>query len=403
MSKFMSPAAPFLRPSLIALALLAALATTANAASDPPKTSAAEGPTVSVVTAATGEVAEQIIVTGTLVPREEVLVTPEIDGQGVSEILVEVGDHVDKGQILAKLNRDTLDVQIAQFKAQLAQNDAARAQAEASVAQAKANKINAEHALDRTMALKGKGYATAAKLDQDQSSASVTDAQLESAIRSIDVAIANKKATEAQQDQIVWKIGRTDVRAPRAGLISQRNVRLGQVGSMAAPLPMFRIIAEADIELEADVPDISMPRIRKGMAAGVQPAGMTENVVGTVRLKSPEIDKATRLGKVRIALAHDDRLAIGGSARGSIEIGRNKGVTLPLSAVSYDKTGAYVQVVKENIVHTQRIVVGLHGTESVEITSGLVAGDQVIARAGTFVRDGDRVRPVAAPVQEAAQ
>ena len=172
---------------------------------------------------------------------------------------------------------------------------------------------------------------------------------------------------------------------------------------MAAPLPMFRIIADADIELEADVPDTSLPRLRKGMMVSVIPAGMTEAVQGTIRLKSPEIDKATRLGHVRIALAHDDRLAIGASARGSVEIGRKKGVTLPLSAVSYDKTGAYVQVVKENIVRTQRVEVGLRGAQKAEIASGLTAGDQVIARAGTFVRDGDRVKPVAAPAQEASQ
>ena len=391
------------RSAVLTLALLGALAIGPSWAEDAPKLAIIEGPTVSVVTAGESEVAEQILVTGTLVPREEVLVTPEIDGQGVSEILVEVGDMVTKGQVLARLNRDTLDVQMAQFKAQLAQADASKAQADASVAQAKANKIQAAKSLDRTLALKGKGFATAAKLDQDQSSASVSDAQLESAVRSIDVAIANKKATEAQRDQILLKIGYTEVRAPSAGLISQRNIRLGQIGSMAAPLPMFRIIADADIELEADVPDTSLPRLRKGMTVSVIPAGMTEAVQGTIRLKSPEIDKATRLGHVRIALAHDDRLAIGASARGSVEIGRKKGVTLPLSAVSYDKTGAYVQVVKENIVRTQRVEVGLRGVQKAEIVSGLTAGDQVIARAGTFVRDGDRVKPVAAPAQEATQ
>ncbi len=391
------------RLAVLALALLGVVAAGPGWAADAPNPAVIEGPTVSVVTAGESEVAEQILVTGTLVPREEVLVTPEIDGQSVSEILVEVGDVVTKGQVLARLNRDTLDVQMAQFRAQLAQADASKAQADASVAQAKANKIQAAKSLDRTLALKGKGFATAAKLDQDQSSASVSDAQLESAVRSIDVAIANKKAIEAQRDQILLKIGYTEVRAPSAGLVSQRNIRLGQVGSMAAPLPMFRIIADADIELEADVPDTSLPRLRKGMMVSVIPAGMTEAVQGTIRLKSPEIDKATRLGHVRIALAHDDRLAIGASARGSVEIGRKKGVTLPLSAVSYDKTGAYVQVVKENIVRTQRVEVGLRGAQKAEIASGLTAGDQVIARAGTFVRDGDRVKPVAAPAQEASQ
>ena len=388
-----------------AVAFLLTLSVAGVQAADAPKPAdpaAIDGPTISVVTASEAEVSEQILVTGSLVPREEVLVTPAIEGQAISEILVEVGDHVDKGQVMARLNRDMFDVQMAQFKAQLAQSDAAKAQADAQVAQAKANQLQASRALTRTLALKGKGFATAAKLDQDQSAASVTDAQLESAMKSIDVALANTKAIEAQRDQVVLNISRADVRAQSAGIVSQRNVRLGQIGSMTG-LPMFRIIADADIELDADVPDISMPRIRKGMVVAVLPAGMTDSVAGTVRLIAPEIDKATRLGHVRIALAHDDRLAIGASARGSIEVGRSKGVTLPLSAVSYDATGAYVQIVKDNIVRTQRVAVGLRGSKSAEITSGLVVGDQVIARAGTFVRDGDRVRPVSLPIQEVSQ
>ena len=109
-----------------------------------------EGPTVSVVSATNGEVAEQIVVTGSLVPREEVLVTPEIEGLGVAEVLVDEGDHVTKGEVLARLNRDTLDVQIVQFAAQLAQADASTAQAEAQVAQAKANRLMASRAFDRT-------------------------------------------------------------------------------------------------------------------------------------------------------------------------------------------------------------------------------------------------------------
>ena len=388
---------------LCALALavcVPAFAWAADVAKAPAK--AIEGPAVSVVAAATGEVAEQIVVTGTLVAREEVLVTPEIEGLGVSEILVDEGDHVKKGQVLARLNRASLEVQLTQFAAQLAQADAATAQAKAQVAQAQANRLLNSRALERANALHAKGFATASTLDQAQATSSVSDAQLDSAVKSVDSAIANKKAVEAQRDQILWRVSRTEIDAPSEGIISQRNVRLGQVGS-AVGLPMFRIIAGSDIELEAEIPDISLPRIAKAMAVFVQPAGMTEVVPGTVRLISPEIDKATRLGHVRVALKHDDRLAIGASARGTIEIGRRSGVTLPLSAVSYDKAGAFAQVVKDNQVHTQRLTIGLLGNQTAEVTSGLAAGDLVISRAGTFVREGDRVRPMTAPAQEATQ
>ena len=354
------------------------------------------------IEAARNDVAEKVVVTGTLVPREEVLVAPEIDGLSVSEILVEEGDHVEKGQVLARLNRDTLDNALLQIAAQIARADAAAAQAQAQVAQVQANKQQLSRALDRTLALKSKGYATAAKLDQDQMAASVADAQLDSALKAIEVAAADKKALEAQRDQTLWRIGRSEVRAPSAGLVSHRAVRIGQIGGMAGE-PMFRIIAEGDIELEAEVPDQVLPRMKKGMAVAVQPAGLTEMVQGKIRLLPSEVDKATRLGHVRISLAHDDRLAIGASAQGAVEIGRRNGVTVPLGAIAYDKDGAYVMVVADGIVHQHKVVLGLLGSSMVEVTSGLAEGDLVIARAGSFVRDGDKVRAVEEPIQEAAQ
>lgn len=373
-----------------------------DAAKAAPPAAALQGPAVSIFTAARSDVSELVQVTGTLTPREEVLVSPEVEGLGVAEILVDIGDKVEKGQVLARLNRDTLDAQVAQFDAQLAQGDASKAQAEAQLAQAKANRLVASKSLDRTEVLKAKGFATTATLDQSQASSAVNDALVDAAAKAIDVSVANRKATVAQKDQVLWKIGRAEVRAPSAGIVSQRNVRLGQIGSSAGTA-MFRIIADGDVELEAELPDVSMPRIAKGMAVAVSPAGMAEPILGTVRLISPEIDKATRLGKIRVALKQDERLRIGGSASGSIEIGHTTAVTLPVAAVSYDKDGAYVQMVKDNRIHTQRVTVGLRGNKLVEMATGVAVGDQVVARAGTFVRDGDRVRPVAASMLEASQ
>jgi HlyD family secretion protein len=385
-----------LQAGLIGVLLVAApgLAQAEDAAKPAPA-AALQGPAVSVFTAARAEVSELVQITGTLIPREEVLVSPEVEGLGVSEVLVDIGDKVEKGQVLARLNKDTLDAQVAQYDAQLAQGDASKAQAEAQLAQAKANRLLAGRALDRTEALKAKGFATTATLDQGQASAAVNDALVDAAKKSIDVTVASRKATQAQKDQVLWRIGRAEVRSPSDGVVSQRNVRLGQIGSSAGNA-MFRIIENGDVELEAELPDVSLPRVAKGMPVVVLPAGLTEPLTGTVRLIAPEIDKATRLGKIRVALKQDERLRIGGSASGTIEIGRKTAVTLPIAAVSYDKDGAYVQLVKDNRIKTMRVTVGLRGAQLVEVATGLEVGDQVVARAGTFVRDGDKVRPVPA-------
>lgn len=362
-------------------------------------------PAVTVTTVAKLEVSEEVVVSGTLVPREEILVTPEIEGLALREILVEVGDVVTEGQVLARLNRDTLDVQIALSTAQIARADAAIAQVRTQVTQAKATQLEKSRTLDRTQSLRQQGYATAARLDQDQTAAEVAVAQADAAKQAVGVALADKAAIEAQRGELQWRLQRAEVRAPKAGVISRRSARVGQIAGMAGD-PLFRIIAGGDVELEADVSDVSMPRMTIGQKVGVQPAGMTEVLAGAVRLISPEIDQTTRLGKVRIALPNDRRLTIGSSARGKIEVGRRAGLTVPLSAVSYDATGPYVQVVDGGLVRTQRVTIGLVGGERAEVVEGLEDGDQVVAKAGTFLREGDRVRAVAAApagTQEASQ
>ena len=114
-----------------------------------------------------------------------------------------------------------------------------------------------------------------------------------------------------------------------------------------------------------------------------------------MRLVSPEVDKATRLGRVRIFLGDNPGLRVGAFARGTIETANGHGLAVPASAILYGPDGATVQVVRDSRVETRRIKTGLAGGALVEVTKGLSEGDLVVARSGTFLRDGDAVRPVA--------
>ncbi len=89
-------------------------------------------PAVTVIKAATNPIIETVIVSGTLVPREEILVAAEVDGLSIFEVKAEEGDWVEKGQLLARLNKATLEAQVAQNDAQIARAEAAIAQAESA-------------------------------------------------------------------------------------------------------------------------------------------------------------------------------------------------------------------------------------------------------------------------------
>jgi HlyD family secretion protein len=163
---------------------------------------------------------------------------------------------------------------------------------------------------------------------------------------------------------------------------------------MAASEPLFRIIADGAVELQADVAEVELPSLTIGQQVAVTPAGAKEALAGTIRLIAPEVDKASRLGRVRVALDGSPSVAIGSFAKGVIETGRKSAVTLPLSAITYIRGAATAQVVKDGKVETRKVTLGLMGGGRVEIASGIAEGETAVARAGTFVRDGDVVTPV---------
>lgn len=354
-------------------------------------------PAVTVVRAARAPLRETVLVTGTLVPRLEVLVAPEVEGLRVIELLAEEGDSVARGQVLAALEQETLRAQLAQNDAALAKANAAITQARSNIVAAEARQVETGNAWDRAKPLSKSGVLSDSILDQREAAARSAAAQLKVAQDGLLVAEAEKAQVQAQRRDLDWRLSRTEVRAPVAGLISRRNARMGGVASgSAVAQPMFVIITAGEIELEAEVPEADMARLRAGQKAVISTAG-TGEVKGTVRLVNPEVDRSTRLGRVRITLAPSRELRIGSFGRGTVEVRTGEGTMLPASAVLFGSEGAFAQVVgKDNRVVSRKVETGLQTTEIVEIVSGVEPGDLVVARSGTFLRTGDLVSPVQA-------
>jgi RND family efflux transporter MFP subunit len=351
-------------------------------------------PSVTVVRAAAAPLKETLLVTGTLVPRLEVLVAPEVEGLRVTELLVEEGTRVAKGQVLARLEKETLLALLAQNDAALAKTRAAITQAQSNIAAAEARKVETSNALDRARPLSKTGVLSDSTLDQREAAARTAIAQLRVAEDGLKVAEAERAQVEAQRRDIEWKLSRTEVRAPVAGVVSRRNARIGAMASgTAAAQPMFNLIASGEIELEAEVPETDLNRLKAGQQASVSTAGSPE-AKGTVRLVMPEVDKATRQGRVRIAIADGTNLHIGSFARGTVLVRSANVLVLPSSAVLFGLEGAYVQVVKDDRVISRKVVPGVLSGDQLEIVSGLAPGEAVVAKAGTFLRSGDRIVPV---------
>ena len=354
------------------------------------KPTAAPAITVSKVT--TNDFVETAVVSGSLIPREEILVSPEIEGLRVLQLLADEGDRVKKGDILARLVSEQIDAQIAQNQANLARSVAAIAQAESQIAQAEAQAKEAAAQLERAEPLKKSGYLSGATYDQRESAARTTAAQLVAARDGLTAAKADKAQVEAQGRELQWRRSNTDVTAPQDGVISRRNARMGVLASSIGE-PMFRIIQRGEIELDAEIVETELKNVKVGQKAVVN-VPQIGDFEGKVRLVSPEVDKTTRLGRVKIFLGSNPQLRIGSYARGLIETARSRGLGIPTSAVTFDQGTNFVQVVVDNKVKKQAVRLGLISGDLVEVKDGLNNSDLVVTRAGTFLRDGDTVRPV---------
>jgi len=349
-------------------------------------------PAVSVTPATVADFVEAVIVTGTIVPREEILVVPEVEGLRVVALDVEEGQRVAKGHVMARLEREMLEAGVAQNAAQLSRADAAIAQAESAIKQAEARLAEAKAQFDRARPLRQSGFLADSTFDQREAAARTAEAQLVAARDGLKLASAEKEQIEAQRRETRFRLERTELRAPVGGIVSKRSARIGAVVG-AANDPMFRIIADGEVELDGEVPETRIGKVKAGQPARVDVAGATE-IPGTVRLVAPEVDRASRVGHVRIFIGENEKAKVGAFGRGAIETGRSRGLSLPASALVQSETGTTVQVVAGNKVETRRVETGLVTGGLVEITKGIAAGDLVVTRSGSFLRDGDTVRPV---------
>jgi multidrug efflux pump subunit AcrA (membrane-fusion protein) len=184
--------------------------------------------------------------------------------------------------------------------------------------------------------------------------------------------------------------GPISLHAPGPGLITEVRTAVGAPASPQAG-PMFRISINNDIELDAEVPAVHLPKLNPGAPARVS-RDDAPDMVGRVRLISPEIDRATQLGHVRIALTNNPTLKIGMFARASIDAKRSCGVSIPNSAIDH----LTVQVVKDNTIETRKVHIGLVTDTDTEILEGLDVGEIVVADAGSSLHDGDQVKTVSA-------
>ena len=338
-----------------------------------PQSAAAVPPpalTVSVVRPERADWPEVIQASGTIAPWQEAIVGAEVAGLRLAEVLVDVGDEVTKGQLLARFDDATMLAMVRQM-------ESAVAEAAANVAEADANAQRAER-LGKTGALSQQDatqYLTRGR---------TAKAQLESA--------------RARLHSQKLALDYTHVVAPDDGVISSRKATLGMVAPSGAEL--FRLIRQNRLDWRAELSGAQLAQVQIGDDASVQLIDGTA-AHGKVRQVAPMLDENTRTGLAYVELDRTANVNASASAKagmygtGSITLGQRSAMTLPSDAIVLRDGHEYVFVLgADGRVVLTKVSVGRRVGNGVEISGGLDGEPQVVAAGAAFLNDADPVHVV---------
>jgi RND family efflux transporter MFP subunit len=345
---------------------------------------AAAPPAVSVVTADTADLESAIEVSGNLVAQARVEVHSKLGGT-LERVFVQIGDRVAAGAPLAALDRREIDAQVDAAAASVAVARASLEAAEAALANAaqegeRAGNLFDKGALPRQRMEAADTAFRSARAQRDLARAGVAQAEA-----------AHRRAREVQRD--------ATLRAPMAGVIVERNFDAGNLVGPGSDQPVVAVADMRTLKLEAGVSELDAGRLRVGMPAAVTVSARPgERFEGRLAALAPEVDRRNRHFQIEIRVANDGRKLLGGMyATARIVVDRSDGaVVVPREAVFARAGARYVYAVQNETVRLARVTEGLTDGARVQITSGLAAGDLIVADARREVAEGAKVRPVAA-------
>jgi HlyD family secretion protein len=357
--------------AVAALLLIAFVAWRLMAGGSKPQTALADRggiPLVTVIVPGQQAVTTSVSFTGAIAARYDMPIANEGDTGRIVAVYVEAGDHVKRGQLLARIDDSVVVQQVNRLAAALEQ---ARAQAALSAAEYR-----------RAQGVEAAGALSAEDIEKRRATA-ITDA-------------ANVKVVAAQLAEAQAHLARTRITAPVEGTVLTRHAEVGQIANPGGEA-LFRVASGGEVEMRGQIAEQDLAQVKTGQKATVYLTGIERPFSGQVRLLGAIIDPQTRLGDIRIQLTPDPALRPGAFARAVVAVNNARRPVLPQTAVMADLGGSYVLIVNQ-ASKVERHPVRVSGTteRGVIIAEGLTGGERVVATAGGFLRDGETVT-VASP------
>ncbi|MEZ5499389.1 MAG: efflux RND transporter periplasmic adaptor subunit [Steroidobacteraceae bacterium] len=290
--------------------------------------------------------------TGTLIAEADAIVPARVGGE-VRRLLVEEGDKVRKGQLLATIDERQLTLELQQIDAQLA-------------------KARADYR--RQLELHDKGLIAAGAFENQRFDLS---------------------DLKARHDLATLNLSFTNIRAPFDGIVAERHVRVGE--NLAAGAPAFRITNPNPLRTEVYIPERELARLAVGQRALIEVDALaSQQFAGAVTLVAPTVDPKTATFKVTIEVdSHDGALKPGMFARVAIELARRAGsLQIPRNALLENTDTPQVFVVDDGHARLRTIKTGMNDSRFVEVLDGLDRDSKVVVVGQTALKDGSAIRVV---------
>jgi HlyD family secretion protein len=311
--------------------------------------------------------AKTLSANGNVAAWQEAIIGNETDGLRLSEVKVNVGDQVRRGQVLATFASEMVEANLRQIQA--------------GVDEAKANLAEAEANAKLGKSSKDSGALSAQQINKYLIAEKTAKARLE----------AQNAAAKMQQ----LRLAQTQVLAPDSGVISSRSATVGAVLSSGQEL--FRMIRQGRLEWRAEVASAELVLLKPGEPAKIKTSSGSI-VQGKVRMIAPTVDPQTRLGLTYVDLPSHPELKVGMFVEGWFVLGNSDALTIPQQAVLMRDGFSYVfKLGADSRVTQVKIQIGRRSGDRVEVLDGLKSDVELVTSGVGFLNDGELVKVVSLP------
>ncbi len=333
---------------------------------------------VSTGKARIGRMRVEVLLTGSLRPKEQVEVTAKATGR-VEKLTHQLGDYVKKGELIAELEDDELQQQVSRAKAALAVVAASARQREAELANSRAN-------LERYQKLVKDGLASRVDFEEKQTALEVVQAQLQ-------LTEAQRGQAQAELNELLIRLEQTKIYSPMNGHIARRHIDQGALVTPSTPI--VTLVNLSTMVTMANVPEHDVGRLRVGNLANIEVDAFADrSFQGKVARISPVLDPATRSATVEVEIPNPENgLRAEMFARVKLDLGSTRdAILIPREALVYRGTQPGVFLLDRQRAMFHAIETGGSMGDDVEVVGNLSAGTTIVTRGASMLREGDQVK-----------